>query len=355
MVSGIGDNLRNAFQAATFLGVEDPSLFGQSNYWLHSAIAAGLPQQLRDYRPDLDDGTLKFLTGVTQLLASPIGGVLIGLAGPAISSMVAVANTVEDIAAAAEFEEALQILVAAPGNIVDGFLNGAALSLPPVPLTIADTPTTHGTLTPRRVYFGGLLTPGLTDAGMGGSIFNSLDIDIDIDFAEGATEIELELDGNPVGPLGALTNLSHVIAKAIGWDGEGNPLADLTVPTTPEPEPAPAVASESSDGLNTVVEQEISDSDYEDSNTDEGAVESKSEQITKPTLRGNPLNRLGNSLRARNGRATATFDAVRTALTASDKSETTKPTASEQKNGKASSKGKASDRRSAKKRRSSGH
>lgn len=34
----------------------------------------------------------------------------------------------------------------------------------------------------------------------------------------------------PVGPIGAVANLSQIVAGAIGWDGDGNPLTHLTFP-----------------------------------------------------------------------------------------------------------------------------
>ncbi|MBS9534143.1 hypothetical protein KIH27_11155 [Mycobacterium sp. M1] len=55
------------------------------------------------------------------------------------------------------------------------------------------------------------------DAGIGGSILNSL----------GLTAIGLPAPGNALGPLAALENLDQIIAGALGWDGDGSPLADV--------------------------------------------------------------------------------------------------------------------------------
>ncbi len=47
----------------------------------------------------------------------------------------------------------------------------------------------------------------------------------------GVTALGFNLQGVPVGPLSALVNLSQMIAGAIGWNGIGNPLASVTLPT----------------------------------------------------------------------------------------------------------------------------
>ena len=58
--------------------------------------------------------------------------------------------------------------------------------------------------------------------GIGGSILNSLGLTAETVLAPG---FPLEITGQGIGPIGALVNLSHLLAKAIGWSGTGNPLA----------------------------------------------------------------------------------------------------------------------------------
>jgi hypothetical protein len=84
-------------------------------------------------------------------------------------------------------------------------------------------------ITSLGVELGGLFTAGATKsvAGVfqpGGSIFNSLT------FVTQLGGSPLTVLGRAVGPLAALASLSQMIAKAIGWDGVGNPLAKLKFP-----------------------------------------------------------------------------------------------------------------------------
>ena len=232
--------------------------------------------------------------------------------------------------------------------------------------------------------FGGLLTPGttgLTGQGIGGSVLNSLGIGV----------LGLPIEGQAVGPLGALTNLSQMVAKAIGWDGTGNPLTDLTLPTidppaAPEPEPVNQPEGESVNALTAKAIESTNPEDEKETSTDslvteateatEGQqtaeeaeeaetgvstepAEQKNEQVTKPTLRKNPLNRLRNTLRAHHSQVNDTSSALGAAVTATEETSTTekaeeseeaKAPAAEQKNHKTPSKSKTSDRRSAKKR-----
>jgi hypothetical protein len=135
----------------------------------------------------------------------------------------------------------LEELINTPANVLNGFLNGATLNLDPlIPLAeqtgLLPTEIQLGALTIGLDYnnldlaFGGLLSPGETVDGIGGSIFNSLGIGAAITF-DGAPVGELTIPGQGVGPLGALTSFTQLLASVIGWDGSGNPLTQLTFPT----------------------------------------------------------------------------------------------------------------------------
>ncbi|OLP01003.1 hypothetical protein BVU76_18045 [Mycolicibacterium porcinum] len=243
VLSGIGDNLEKVFQVATFLGLPEDTntveLFRQSNDPYHADLAVLLPIVLPFFMPDLDENTVTLITNVIRFISSPASGVLIGLAGPAVSPVVALVNSVQAITGATDFESAVQALIATPANVVDGFLNGATLSLNPLLPLISGALPEGISLTSLNIAFGGLLTPGATGGdydeegtpyttGIGGSIFNSVGLDVDFGLA-------LHVQGHAVGPLGALTNLSQMIAKALGWDGAGNPLTELTFPTIDPP------------------------------------------------------------------------------------------------------------------------
>ncbi|WP_343598745.1 hypothetical protein [Mycobacterium sp.] len=61
-----------------------------------------------------------------------------------------------------------------------------------------------------------------TSGGIGGSIFNALTLNLNLDIS--GTETPLDIPGQGVGPLGALTSWTQLLATLIGWDGTGNPL-----------------------------------------------------------------------------------------------------------------------------------
>lgn len=74
------------------------------------------------------------------------------------------------------------------------------------------------------------MTPGSTVSGDGGSILNALGIAAKVPVLGLQGNINAPAAG--IGPLGALNNLSQVIAQfGLDWDGTGNPLADLALPS----------------------------------------------------------------------------------------------------------------------------
>ena len=116
-------------------------------------------------------------------------------------------------------------------DVTGAFFNGADLNLDSLIPSIEQLGILPAGMNIENLdfAFGGLLTPGDTAAGVGGSIFNSLGIDLTGVPAIGT----LEATSQPVGPLGAMEGWDQTIAALLGWDGSGSPLADVTLPTIP--------------------------------------------------------------------------------------------------------------------------
>ncbi|KWX60693.1 outer membrane porin GjpA [Mycobacterium sp. NAZ190054] len=148
-------------------------------------------------------------------------GVLLGLVGPVISPVLALAASAQTVienifSETPDFEAAFNALVNTPTAMVDAFLNGGqSLDLTPVfDLLGLDLSPAEGIEVPTvGITFGGLLSPG-------GSIVNALSFDISI-----GGVIDIPVPGQGPGAIGSLIGLAQTIAKALGWDGEGNPLA----------------------------------------------------------------------------------------------------------------------------------
>lgn len=158
-------------------------------------------------------------------------GILLGLVGPVISPVLALAASVTAIVenltgATPDLQAAFNTLINTPATMVDAFLNGGqSVDITPVldaiglSLNIPDLADMNSV----GITFGGLLSPG-------GSIFNALSFDMLV-----AGSIPVNIPGNGPGFVGSIIGLTNAIAKAIGWDGVGNPLAPpLTTPETPE-------------------------------------------------------------------------------------------------------------------------
>ena len=242
VISQIGQNLQNAIKYATFIGLDSESeadlmlIAGNNDQW-HSLMAAFLPLFLPPETPE-------WVPTLVNLLASPASGVLIGLVGPVLSPVVEALNVVRDVVTAATLTDALQVLISAPARVIGSVLNGSTLNLNfLLPLISGGLPEGVA-INGVSFGFGGLLSPGGTFLapgtnpeehpeglpGIGGSIFNSVGLDID------ASGFVLNVAPRPLGPLAALTNLSQMIAVALGWDGQGNPLTKFKFPTIGAPE-----------------------------------------------------------------------------------------------------------------------
>ena len=237
ILTQVAANVQAAWDTGVLVGADADTIAATTPQTLddfHSVVFTLLPTVLDE---DLGELETQLITQVVNFAASPLSGVLIGLAGPVASPAVAFANSIQTIADAFAAEDpaaAFQAVIDTPANMVDGFLNGATLNLDVL------APVVNGagllkegtTIDNLSLGFGGLLTPGQPlESDIGGSIFNSLGLTVSTEFV--GVPITLPVEANPVGPLAAMTALSHVVAKAIGWDGEGNPLTDLTLPTLP--------------------------------------------------------------------------------------------------------------------------
>ena len=209
-----------------------------SNDLIHTVIAALTPQLLPDDFP-LSTSTVETLL---SFAASSLAGELMAPMGPLISPLVALGNSTVDLFNAlfgpdADLTTALQDLINIPADVVGGFLNGATLNLDALLPLIAGQLPEHTDITSLSYTFGGLLSPGdtatdvngfVTNAapgsspGIGGSLWNSLGLNI-VQF----NIINLDAPGVALGPIGAWLGTQEIIAHAMGWDGTGNPLADL--------------------------------------------------------------------------------------------------------------------------------
>ncbi len=231
VVATASQNSTVAFEYSTLIGANDSVLdavlpntvdmLHQDLFEsLHDIVPSGLGPQLSQVITDFFDFS-----------ASPASGVLLGLVGPVISPLVALGNSVGDLTGATpDPTAALLDLIDTPANVIGGFLGGANLNLDPLLPLLSDLVPKDTTVNSFGFAFPGLLSPGDTEAGAGGgSILNSVSTNLTFHLHDGT--IQVDLPGEPVGPIAALTNLSQVVVEAMGSDGTGNPLADLTSPT----------------------------------------------------------------------------------------------------------------------------
>lgn len=147
---------------------------------------------------------------LVDFTTSYLSGALLGLVGPAVGPALVAVKGFQAIAdnlssETPDPEAALSTLLNLPAGMTDAFLNGGQhLDLTPL-LTALELPMPANTT--MGIAFGGVLSPG-------GSMFAALDMGMG----------GLKLAGVGVGTIGSLLGMSKVIAKAIGWDGTGNPL-----------------------------------------------------------------------------------------------------------------------------------
>ncbi|MEZ0365747.1 outer membrane porin GjpA [Mycobacterium sp. pUA109] len=171
------------------------------------------------------------LHGLVDFAASPLSGVLLGTLGTGLSPVLQFGSDVTGIADAlggADFGTAFQDVLNMPANMIDAFLNGygtvdlvpllaqLGITLPSLPLV----PGLDSTITSLPLYMGGLLSAG-------GSILQAVGTSADV-YLDGSFIDNVTLaTGEAVGPIASLVEFAQSIAVALGWDGVGNPLADL--------------------------------------------------------------------------------------------------------------------------------
>lgn len=233
VLQGVAHNVQSVIKEATLLGTDpaDWTIADSNDVW-HGLVAQMLPTMLPTAG---NTQATAFVTQVVNVLASPLSGVLMGLVGPAVSPVVALVNSITAIGNAlfhGNLAKAVQAAINIPASVVNGFLNGANLNLDALAPLITKTMPAGNSLGKLNIQFGGLLTAGTTGmdlSGIGGSILNSLGL---IATTTLAPDDPLPITGQGVGPIGALLNLTHLLAKALGWSGTGNPLAAKSTSAT---------------------------------------------------------------------------------------------------------------------------
>ncbi|OBF17100.1 outer membrane porin GjpA [Mycobacterium sp. ACS4331] len=181
------------------------------------------------------------LQPLIDFTASSLSGVLIGLVGPVLAPVVALGASISSILGELTAENpdlgaAINTLVNIPTKMVDAFLNGGQ--------TVDLTPVLEALGVHLDIGGGTSFEVGLTLGGLlsqGGTMLNALNLTT---LYEGEPVEGGYLPGQPVGAIGSLIGLAQAIAKAIGWDGTGNPLA----PQAPEPAIAPLAERTALDG-----------------------------------------------------------------------------------------------------------
>lgn len=206
----------NVHAALTTLFAEDLSTLDPTHSDVYGLLLNGLPPILPPVVP-------ADLAPLVQFSTSYLSGVLLGVVGPVIGPILALAASANAIVGNLggedpDFEAALNTLVNTPAAMADAFLNGGqSVDITPLLKAVGLQSPIPGLDFGARLVFGGLLSPG-------GSIFNAMSIDL----GDGSGPT-----GVGPGAIGSLIGLSQAIAKAIGWDGVGSPLAAPTAPQSP--------------------------------------------------------------------------------------------------------------------------
>ncbi len=164
----------------------------------HKTIWTLLPQ-LIDIPP-----ALKPLVDLTTTYSS---GQLIGFFGPAISSTLALVDSIKGIFGAPNIQSAINEIINIPANQVNAFLNGGKT----LDLTSLLSGLLPEKVTKAGITFGGLLSASPQTA-LAGSIFNSLDLGYQL---SAPPKPPLEIPGVGAGVLASSIELGKQIGKAI--------------------------------------------------------------------------------------------------------------------------------------------
>lgn len=220
-----GQVIANFEAAAAVLYEQDLSTLNAEHAGIYQLLLNGAPPVLPPFLPPELAPLIAFTT-------TSLSGVLLGLVGPVIAPVLALSASIQAIvgnltSAEPDLGAAFNTLINIPAGMADAFLNGGqTLDITPLVSLLGSDLLPAGTEV--GITFGGLLSPG-------GSIFNALDLAVPLDDILGIP-LTLQIPGQGPGAIGSLINLSQAIAKALGWDGTGNPLH--------EEEDAPAPLSE---------------------------------------------------------------------------------------------------------------
>ena len=208
----MGANLIAALQSPF---AEDLSTLEPMHASIYELIVDGIPGAIEPAPPQL--------VPLLEFTTTYLSGVLVGLAGLVMNPVLALGAGIHEVVQSltgenADFAAAINTLINIPTAMVDAFLNGGQS------MNVTGLLTALGLDLPVpgmevELNFGGLLSPG-------GSMFNSLNLLFD---PNNPADV---LPGHPAGFIGSLIGLSQAIAKAIGWDGQGNPLAPPLTPQT---------------------------------------------------------------------------------------------------------------------------
>lgn len=209
-----GQIIENLQAAAEAPFAEDLTTLDPLHQLVYGILVNGIPPLLPPVLP-------ADLAPIIALTTTSLSGVLLGIVGPVIAPVLALAASTQAIIAnltgeTPDLETALNTLINVPAAMTGAFLNGGqTLDITPLVSLLGSDLLPEGTTI--GVTFGGLLSPG-------GSVFNALDLVVPLDDILGVP-VDLEIPGQGPGAIGSLVDLSKVIARAIGWDGSGNPLA----------------------------------------------------------------------------------------------------------------------------------
>ena len=245
--AAISGNLQTALEAVTLSGapsvvssaVTDQTLGGVSEATAGGLLNGGVAVPIEGVHEQVYDGLLgqgfgvpggtegDLIAALDNFAASPLSGVLIGLAGPFISPEVALLNSVDSAltdVSAGDPTAALTELEDTPINVVNAFFNGATLNLDSLaPLFESFVSTGDGggeSITGLSFAFGGLFSPGSVvdgvgdvENGVGGSLLNSLGLDLAFQLPDDDAGATVDVPAIGVGPIGTVDGLLNTLAE----------------------------------------------------------------------------------------------------------------------------------------------
>lgn len=161
----------------------------------------------------IEPGVPPALVPLVELTTTYLSGALVGLAGLVLNPVLALGGSADALienltSATPDLVAALNTLINIPTAMVDAFLNGGqTINVTPLMTAMGMTFPIPGMEV--ELNLGGLLSPA-------GSMFGAFNIVFgpgDVSYGQGT------------GFIGSMIALTKTIAQAIGWDGQGNPLA----------------------------------------------------------------------------------------------------------------------------------